>query len=371
MKAAKSLWDSSPGDCVAALERLQIPSDPREAVGYWRNYVVHKEWHERIQRGLMPYHSHDISDMGFRFVDLEPWGKAAQESGSIMDIGLYLFCRGERVSCEKLLRLFERNGHVAATVRFQRDFHEGLGEDREFDELPPVDFQNEVTGVGPVVWLACDATYLAFALPMIRSLKAVAPEVPVHLHIFNPPVSFEKPLGVGISTEVCPRHKGYYHAVRFVRLYQFQRMRQVPAWLMDVDALFNNHPTPLFDTLDGYDVALRARPARLEPWNQLNACVVGFNTSGAEYLKKLANYVYALRHFLAWGIDQTAMLCVYEASKPKVACLGERFVDYDYRGNGVVWCNSSTKKWAHLQALSDPSVSVERPAYFERFKLFS
>ena len=367
VKQAKLLWSDSPEATIAALESLK-PDNPTDAVNYWRTYVVHKEWHERIKRGLMPYHSHDISDMFFRYVDLEPYGAAAAAAGAPMDLACYGLCKSDRALPEKLFRLFEDKGHVAGTTRFQPEFHNTIAMDKKPPDLPVVRFHQDVVHPGPIIWLACDSKYLAFALPMIRSLRAVTPGVACHLHVFNPEIC-EWPADIGISTEVCPANKGYYHAVRFIRLYEFQRRFDRPVWLMDVDGLFNNHPQPLFDMLQGVDVAFRARPARLEPWNQLNACVVGFNNNpgGTGYLRGIAQYIQQFLPGLAWGIDQTAMFCVFEHLKPKVATLDELHVDYDYRPNGVVWCNSSNKKWAHLEGITDPS----RRLYFEKFQAFS
>jgi hypothetical protein len=40
---------------------------------------------------------------------------------------------------------------------------------------------------------------------------------------------------------------------------------------------------------------------------------------------------------------------------PSMALLGEREVDYDYRDDSFVWCNSGAGKFKHLQRISNPN----------------
>jgi hypothetical protein len=373
IKAAKQLWSTSPRECLAAFHRIER-ANVRDEVYWQRAYVVHNEWFERQARGLPPYHCLALNELGFHFTDLAPYRAAAQEAGATIDMAYGLMLDGERTVSEQLFRTFLTKGRVAGTTVFDPEFHAKLDREDLSAGLPRVDFHNAAQGEGPVIYLACDQAYLAFALPMIRSLYTVAPEARCHLHVFNPdrgaPAEFPQ---LGLSSEQCPAHAGYYHAVRFIRLHELMARLDCPVWLMDVDGLFNTHPEPLFRVLDGFDVALRARPARLEPWNQLNACVVGFNNTpgGRQYLARTAQYLHRFRNFLAWGIDQNAMFCVFDAIKPHIACLGDKVIDYEYRGDGIVWANSSSLKNAHLLALADPSVPIERPIYFERFRKFS
>jgi hypothetical protein len=101
----------------------------------------------------------------------------------------------------------------------------------------------------------------------------------------------------------------------------------------------------------------------MEPWNQFNACVVGAGTTPAsyEYFRLIAAYLayFFQRKSLRWGIDQLAMYGVFADMQdlgraPALALLGAREVDYDYRDDGFVWCNSGAGKFQHLQRISKP-----------------
>ena len=115
--------------------------------------------------------------------------------------------------------------------------------------------------------------------------------------------------------------------------------------------------------LSDKDAAMRIRPARIEPWNQFNACIVGASMTPAslEYFHLVAAYIayFHKEKLLRWGIDQLAMYGVFadmqdRGRAPTLALLGDREVDYDYRDDGFVWCNSGAAKFRHLARISNP-----------------
>jgi hypothetical protein len=232
-----------------------------------------------------------------------------------------------------------------------------------------------------VLYLACDPVYFtAFALPMLCSVAENSPHTPVHLHVMDAMpeqiahiLNFCKrlaPLRFALSTERpglqgAPQKEArcYYHAVRFIRFYEHLKLYGCPLWLADVDAIVNRDLGELFALLNGRDAAMRIRPGRLEPWNQFNACVLGASQSdrSRDYHRQVAAYAahFHQRNGLRWGIDQLAMYGVFadlqdRGGAPDLALLGEREVDYDYRHDGFIWCNSGGKKFQHLRRVASP-----------------
>ena len=174
----------------------------------------------------------------------------------------------------------------------------------------------------------------------------------------------------------------YYHAIRFIRFYNLLRELKSPLWLMDVDAVVNRDLGDMFDMMKGADAAMRIRPGRLEAWSQFNACVVGANPTPASlaYFRSIAAYTAYFYHRdrLRWGIDQLAMYGVFEDMRdrgqvPALALLGEREVDYDYRDDGFIWCNSGVPKFKHLQRIAsgtNSSIVDERNKFSQVFERY-
>jgi hypothetical protein len=78
---------------------------------------------------------------------------------------------------------------------------------------------------------------------------------------------------------------------------------------------------------------------------------------------------------LRWGIDQLAMYGVFEYLRdhdraPRLAFLNDRALDYDYRDDGIVWCNSGKNKFSHLNRNPDGSLVVDDPDRAKYIQLF-
>tara|TARA_A100001015_G_C14977095_1_gene707783 strand:+ start:226 stop:708 length:483 start_codon:yes stop_codon:yes gene_type:complete len=125
---------------------------------------------------------------------------------------------------------------------------------------------------------------------------------------------------------------------------------------MDVDALFNQSPKALFNEFKNKDISLRIRPARLEPWNQFNACLFGvsYTEKATNYLHKIAAYIayFYQNSELPWGIDQLAMYASYnninKKDKPSIGFMDDIILDYEYNKNSILWCSSGVIKFAAL-----------------------
>lgn len=399
IKYTNANWANDPEGGVAIMERLlaAVGDDLVARARVLETLIPQKEWWERMRRGLMPYHATHVDELFYKYAadyvkDYEATntkmlvGKHAANANHAL--GYARFVQGDRIGAEPLLRSGPGEplrGNILDAIRFKPEFYDELRRQQINDLTAGLPDLLALTPLVPdargVVYLSCNFSYYrAFAQPMIVSLKDVAPHAAVHLHIMDATVEEGKaavafceklaPLRISISLERPgfanpPDQDGrnYYHAIRFIRYYQHLLAYECPLWMMDVDALFHRDPAEMFAVMADKDAAMRIRPARIEPWNQFNACIVGasMNPASLEYFHLVAAY---LAHFykekqLRWGIDQLAMYGVYadmqdRGRAPTLALLGEREVDYDYRDDGFVWCNSGAAKFRHLARISDP-----------------
>ena len=411
-KYADAVWSTDPGDGVRALEELLARHKGLpERVTILNFLLGRKEWFERIQHGEMPYHCARLDELFFNHAlpvakqfEQETAALYAAKPGNARAsamLGNAKFCLRDRHGAEALWQPETQTGFITEAVRFSPSFYDELKTFSDADlvrGLPPL-----ITPLTPrphprgTLYLSCNAMYFhAFALPMIVSLHERSPETPLHMHIMDIDeagtdhaanilrklggdkfsLSVERP---GLDGNTIPG-RCYYHAIRFIRFYDLLRELNSPLWLMDVDAVVNRDLGELFDMLNGSDVAMRIRPGRLEPWNQFNACVVGANPTPASfsYFRFIAAYTAHFYHRdkLRWGIDQLAMYGVFEDMRdrgqaPTLALLGEREVDYNYREDGFIWCNSGAPKFKHLQRIASgatSSIADERNKFSQVFE---
>lgn len=234
---------------------------------------------------------------------------------------------------------------------------------------PPVP-ENE-----PVLFAACDYGYFnKFGKVFLASLTKKSPDTWVHFHIFNAP-DIDEVLEVlnhinpdktalsserfGFSENVPENQRRYlqvtyYHMARFIRLWKFQKYRKAPVWLTDVDVLVNKDLTPLMKM--DHDIAIRMRPGRLEPWNQVAAVLVGINNTkgGMGFLTGVAAYVkYALENtkHVFWGADQQAMYSIFAHMLEDRSLSVRALMDKDtslapHDDDAFTWATAGVKKHA-------------------------
>lgn len=393
-----AIWDQDPAQGVAVITRAldAVGANPESQAQVLETLVSRVEWWERTRRGLSQDHADRLDELFFtfgagyfaRYEQLAEQAVAAdsKDSRARVRLGLARFCRGDRHGAEALFQSApERTkGTIFEAGRFAPAYHARLRDTPDSaltHKLPPcIDVTPPARDAAGTLYLACDAVYLkAFALPMLCSLAENSPHTPVHLHVFDLAeaeiaflsafcsalalrfaVSVESPdfSGAPIMTA-----RNYYHAVRFIRFHEHLRRYQCPLWMTDVDALVNRDLADLFALMNGHDIAMRVRPGRLEPWNQFNASLIGaaHTHRALAYHRQIAAYIadFHGRDGLKWGIDQLAMYAVFAdlqdlGAPPSVALLGARAVDYTYRDDGFIWCNSGTRKFQHLQRLTAP-----------------
>lgn len=398
LKYVLAMWDKDPGLAIkVAEEALNGATTPEEKIRALELFFPRKEWWERMRRGQMPYHAASVDELFFNYaaeyvkeyeaLTLQSVKEEPTNVGRISRLANARFCAQNRHGAEEMWNAVgaHTKGNIVENVRFAPEFFDDLRKYTDEDltrGLPPV-----IEVVPPtrdpkgVLYLSCNFVYFrAFALPMIVSAQERSPQTAIHVHIMDADES-ETAFAVAFLQRLAPLRfsmtverpglkkapqstaRSYYHAVRFIRYYQHLKDFNCPLWLMDVDAVINIDLGALFANLNGVDLSMRIRPGRMEPWNQFNACIVGASTSAAsiEYIRLTAAYLayFFQRESLRWGIDQLAMYAVYadmndRGQAPTMALLGEREVDYDYRDDGFVWCNSGVGKFKHLQRLSKP-----------------
>ena len=216
--------------------------------------------------------------------------------------------------------------------------------EQDLDQLPPVETIFEPPD-GRLAYLACDGRYFSrFGAKLLASI-----EEPSHVHLMDADPAYAKhvieTLGrpVGLTVEQPKANAEYYHSVRFCRLAQMLEKRAQALVLLDVDAIANGKISALPDT----SLGMRLRPARLEPWHQCNASVVIAGPDALPYFRSVADYIFHFwkRGGLKWQIDQLALYIVWQKMGVDIQVLDEAQVNYDYRDDAVIWCNSGSDKW--------------------------
>jgi len=388
----------------------------QQRMGYLSHTVVYKEWAERARRGLMPYHATQLDEMFFTFsaADRDEYERLAGEvlvvkpndKSATSAMACTLFSRGKRVESEPFFHRIGINkpDSIYDNINFQPAFYAALEAMSDADlrrNVPPVTELAPAVFTKPdVIYLSCNYSYFVdFARTMLLSIDAKAAGAQVHLHIMDGEdadwvtakdfcarlkniqiaLTAERP---GVDKIGLMAARSYYHAIRFIRLYDHLKHYRKTLWLMDVDALMHQDPAPMFAKMGAADAAFRARPGRWEPWNQFNASVMSIapTPGGLAYLRLIAAYIahYHNAGALRWGIDQLAMYAVHEhlrdkGQAPSLHLLDDRAVDYECFDDSYVWCNSGRGKFLQLKQLqkgAESSIDPDRAKYFDALKVF-
>jgi len=237
--------------------------------------------------------------------------------------------------------------------------------ERLLARLPAVDTSHPPPPdeTGPTLFVFCDPVYLrAHALPLIRSLAAVAADCAVHLHVANPrpeDPGLIRDMAAGLSgTRIRLSHAvetadpgrfgplGIYCAcVRFCRFHQFIRDSRRPALMVDADSLFRRPP----DRIPGWgradlDLALLANPTA-PPWERFLGCGIYAAPSpdGLDTLARIAAFI--ARNLIAgkgrWFLDQIALFLAHRTRGAGLRLLtwdaANGPFDLRHRDDSVVW----------------------------------
>jgi Tfp pilus assembly protein PilF len=408
-------WDDNPTETVAILDR--VLKDPKSTddirTKVLTGLLLYKEFHERRQRGLMPYHATSLDELFFTFcaeefallrtLVLRDAAARPNDVGVLLRKFLVLFCSRDRGGAQAVLDVLQPHlkGQIWETLSFDPGFYrrlEAMSDTDMIRSLPPVsELLSSTFADEHIAFLSCNYAYFAaFAVPMIRSLAHVSPGAQLHVHIMDGSDAelagaldlcrSLTTLKIALTAETTGLAKTdkmaarcYYHAVRFIRYHDLIRRYQRTVWLMDVDALFHRDPHEMYKVLADKDAAFRIRAGRFEPWNQFNACIVAASPKPASlaYFRLIAAYIahFHQRNTLRWGIDQLAMYGAFEYMRdegkaPSLAFLDDRAIDYDYLEDGIVWCNSGAAKFQQLNRNPDGSLIIDDPVRAKYVRLF-
>jgi tetratricopeptide (TPR) repeat protein len=375
--------------------QTQVSSGRR--ILYAVELAIQKERNERFARGL-PQTATSLDELFFKFAVAER--DAAEQcvdqilaQEPTLEVAQFikassLVMRGRAREAEAYFRSIEANNptHLAANVVYDEPFYkrlEAASDDELFGALPAVtDVVAMPAGDGPIYFVSCDYNYfLNFARPMLSSINTVSPQSNVHVHII---ATGENDLGAvtafcaslkqlrtAISVEIAPETtREYYHAIRFVRLYQYlQRYRQAMC-ILDVDALLHQDLRPILSSLGEVDVGLTAHTGIWAPWNQFRAGVVALmpTLGGVGYARLVAAYIAAFlrQKKVRWGVDQVALYAVYlfladQRRAPRIKLLDGLMLDSECVDGGVIWCNSGTSKFERPIKLRNEPTSPDSP----------
>ena len=393
IKLSWIIWRINTTDAINLLEKtLKLVKDNIEdKIRILNVLVLFKEWKNRLDKGLPPYHANSTNEILFKSAKslLQELLESAEEllsedkkkSFATMTKALALFALGnnkESQECFEIVSKLTQNP-MANAVRFDKSFFRKIGKTTQkglLNKLPDVENITKFDFKEPeILYMSCNKSYFElFTKPLLLSLSQKEPGAQVHIHLMDSDLEHTEKtkkfckvisdLKIAITVErpFLPANdpysaRTYFHAIRFIRFYNHLNFYKKRLWLMDVDALFNQSPSYFFDKAKKSDIALRVRPGRLEPWNQFNACLLGVtpNKRSLNYIHYIASYIsfFYLNSKLPWGIDQLAMYAVFQDLKknnldPSVYLLDEKILDYDYKKEGILWCSSGHTKFTAL-----------------------
>jgi len=405
---------------LEALEAARPPEDAPSKIrlSYLSWHTPCKEWATRAQRHMAPYHISDIDELFFNFArdERDAYEAAADEillnspehGSALVAKACCIFTRGLRLESEPIYHKIKSSKprSIYSNIEFSKAFFEKLlclSDAQLAAPFPPLTtIKSEIFQDEHIIYLSCNHEYfLNFTRAMLLSINDVAKGSQVHIHIMdatpeelNAAKAFCESLD-GIKTALTSETTGlmggtgdmpasnYYHSIRFIRFYTHLKAYNKTCWMMDVDALMNRDPQSLFKNIETFDTAFRARPGRMEPWNQFSACVFGVRPTeaGLKYLHLVAAYIF---HFynersLGWGIDQLAMYAAFEhlrdeSQAPSVYLLDNIATNLNHTPDGYVWLAAGNDKFVQVKRISkgkDMPEGYENATYFEAFKKYS
>ena len=211
----------------------------------------------------------------------------------------------------------------------------------------------------PSIFISADEVYFeTFGLPLLRSI-AKHGSVPVHVHYIGngiKSVAAARKIGVPLTctvedpSEFIAAHslkaKNYYNAIRLVRFAEALQHSGCALFMMDIDSLVVADAARIFDVPG--DVALRARPGRLESWNQFSACLVKGTPASVAYFRLAANIVHNAIKTPWWGLDQFALFAAYVQMRPEISLIGPDIAYVGDEVGGVVAFTGGAKKKSTL-----------------------
>jgi len=379
--------------------------------------IIYREFHERMKRGLMPFHATSVDELFFthctaefnelRELAIKGVEKSPRDIAAWVNKFTALFCSRDRKGAQACLDVFSPAIKDGAwqVVTFDPSFYqqiEKITDDDLANSLPPVtDVLTPPFAGEHVVFLSCNYKYFEdFARPLIRSMIDKTGGGQIHVHIMDideaqiaAAVAFcredsRATIALSVENTGTLQHgmaaaRGYYHSVRFIRFYQRLKTCGRTLWMMDVDALCNRSIDELYKKLGDKEAIFRIRAGRLEPWNQFSAAVIGATSAprSLAYFHLVSTYIFQFykEGKLRWGIDQMAMYAAYEhlndqGKAPSLAFIDEFVMDMEFREQALIWITAGKAKYVRpaVPAKGDiPEPVKKQMRYWETFDKYS
>ncbi len=358
--AAARLW---PADTIAALKQ-RLPLTPQDSLTYIELLSLAagiKEESERRAAGMPTANAPTLADMPYRFArdELVALQQAAlpilqqQRSASmaivIAEAHLALGALNDAERVFKMLRN-ENVLELATTTSFDKEFHATLPSVAAagFADFPAVETIMSGAPSDQPIFVAADHVYFQkYGPTLLNSVHENRAGVSVALHIMDVEDAQKEALRAvlapyasilhSVTTEwtglrdEAARARGYYHAVRYIRFYEFLARHRTPTWLLDIDMVVRREAAKAFTILNGCDAALQLLAGRREARNQIMASSVGIapTPGGLDYLGRAAAYIatFARAKKFPWGIDQVALYaCLKRTPTLKIAAVTQDIV---------------------------------------------
>lgn len=259
--------------------------------------------------------------------------------GAYLDLACIALAHQNWAFAEHLLGLIRRamREPTADCAAFGAAFHEPLERQTDaqiLEGFAPVRHVFRLIPQAPAtMFVASDHVYFKrFTLPFVRALEAAGIRADVQIHLLDgdtgqwaaaaADLAFARVVHLGLSAETSGvlaqgpvRARLYFHAARFIRLYQDITRSGRATWLLDADVNLVRNPTPLFKAFKDFDVAICGNPSAFEPTAKITASCVGFAPTelGLEYARRVAAYIahWKAQDRWSWGVDQMALYSCY------------------------------------------------------------
>ncbi|MBX7197906.1 MAG: tetratricopeptide repeat protein [Rhodospirillaceae bacterium] len=364
MAAYGDTFGSDPARAALEFEALlpRVAAKPDQTAYLLKHITLHRARANRIARGLHPDFAVSWEDMCVwadpegitrlhQALVAEVTGGPKVRGGAYVDLACTALVQQNWGLAEALLtRVRGKIREPAADcAAFGPAFHEPIEVRSDAEILAGLAPVQHVFRLGPhapaTLFLASDYGYFKrFTLPFVKALEAAGVRADVQIHLLDgdtgqwasaaADLTFARCVHLGLSaeasgalTEGIEKARVYYHAVRFIRLFQEVQRTGRATWLVDADVNLLRSPLPLFKAFKDFDLAVRAIPTWLEPnWKFAAACVgVAPTPRGLEYVRRVAAYI---AHWRAngswtWGVDQMALYSCFarmcELGRPPAA----------------------------------------------------
>ncbi len=344
--------DSLPAhDAIAVLEKLldAIRGDPARMAYVMLRISRHRAAGVRVAQGLPPDHGISWLDT-YRWPDTEMLPRLKNVTHAQLAMGSPLptprlgmayiaLAEGDWETAERYIAKV-RDGAKrteADFIAFGAAFHTMLDavcdQDIAGDLAPVHRILSSAFKSGETIFIGSDHRYFErFTWPFIRQLEERALPVDLHIHILDGTeadwaavrhrLEGLKTVGATLTAEASGAAarglryaRNYYHAVRYIRLYETLARTRRPMWIFDADVSLQSDPRPLLASLSNVDLALRTSPCSFTPTLKITATCVGISPTayGLSFARRVAAYIahWKSKNTWGWGVDQVALFSSY------------------------------------------------------------